>query len=134
MDEDDGLPPTKEVGIVLKATSGELQRMNWWDPHVDSAICPLLFPRNESIWHANVPLGTHEERDPFHEEYPLPAEQQQPVSECSSLADDYNPYPEEDEASFVENMDDDGEEEQLLLNEEPKEKHVSRSQAARYHM
>lgn len=108
--------------------------MNWWDTRVDSVICPLLFPRMECIWNPNVPIGRHDERDPFHEECPLPAEQQQPPSETSSIAGDYNPFPEEDEASFVEDEDDDGEGEQLLLDEEPKERHVTRSQAARYHM
>uniref|UniRef100_A0A183BU63 ATP-dependent DNA helicase n=1 Tax=Globodera pallida TaxID=36090 RepID=A0A183BU63_GLOPA len=137
VDGDDGLPPAAEQGVMMKTRSGALTVLPWWDNWVDGAICPLLFPRGGSVWKPSLPLAPPGSAAPLPQQ-PSGQEGEEPLVMPTINEEDadwqYNPYAEEDE-DILEEPDDNGEGEQLLLEAEPKKPHhISRSQAARYMM
>ena len=141
VDNDDGLPPIDEQGVVVTDRHGQMVILPWWHTGVDHAICPLLFSRNNGcVWRPGIPLGVPQDDD---------ASQRGDASSVARAEEELDwpndPYENEDQNEahpLMDQEDDaDGEGEQFLLDNEDdfenagqSERHCSRTQAFRYMM
>jgi hypothetical protein len=65
VDDDEGLPPTEELGVVITDREGETKILPWYHSAIDHLLLPILFSRDNSwVWKAGIPLNEQERDEP----------------------------------------------------------------------
>jgi hypothetical protein len=118
VDDDEGNPPTEELGVFITDREGETKILPWYHSAIDHLLLPILFSRDDSwVWKAGLPLNEQERDEP----------EQIPVDNVEMNMEEMdreenNPHADEDpnviEPLLDDEPDNDGEGEGFLLDRE----------------